>query len=264
MVILNESQQLQLTRLKLRGRIKRQTIWVAVALLGATWGVWFFLSQEFFLGTSGGAPTLMSRHKADWPRISESGALVAILMTFVVLAGLVWWTTLRIRKAEQRLARSVPRRIAHGKRLGVFEVAGPGTVTLWLVSSVGGIGLGLAVGFLAESTEKQLIGFTYVAGIAVLGALSFALARQVIKQPSLADDEISLRTDDMLRKKDTQLTLMPAGVYLGLPLTSAIPEFAKWLWAYLLGSVAISLLATLVVRLRRTSLSSSPPGKAVF
>lgn len=264
MVVLNESQQLQLTRMKLRSRIKGQTIGVALALLGATWGVWFFLSQEFFLKASGDSPTLMSRRKAEWPALSESGSLIAVVVTFVVLAGFVWWATLRIRKAEQRLARSVPRRIAHGKRLGVLEVAGTATVMLWLASCVGGIGLGLTIGFLAESTEKQLIGFTYAAGIAVLGALSIALARQVVKQPSLADDEISLRTDDMLRRKDTQLTLLPTGVYLALPLTSALPEFATWLWAYFLGSVAIGLLATLVVRLRRAPLNSSPPGNAVF
>lgn len=264
MVILDESQQLQLTRMKLRSRIKGQTIGVALALLGATWGVWFFLSQEFFLERSGDSPTLMSRRKAEWPRLSESASLIAVLVTFVVLAGLVWWATLRIRKAEQRLARSVPRRIAHGKRLGVREVAGTGTVMLWLCSSVGGIGLGLAIGFLAESADNRLVGFTYAAGIAVLGALSIALARQVVAQPSLADDETSLRTDDMLRKKDAQLPLMPAGVYMAVPLASSIPEFATWLWVYFLGSLAISLLATLVVRLRRAPLNSSPPPNAAF
>ncbi|UUV35223.1 hypothetical protein NQK81_17850 [Amycolatopsis roodepoortensis] len=264
MVILDESQQLQLTRMKLRSRIKAQTAGVALALLGATWGGWFFLSQDFFLERSGAVPELMSRRKAEWPRLSESASLIAILVTFVVLAGLVWWATLRIRRAEQRLARSVPRRIAHGKRLGVREVAGTGTVTLWLVSSVGGIGLGLTIGFLAESAENQLVGFTYAGGIAVLGVLSVALARQVIRQPSLAVDELSLRTDDMLRKKDAQLPLVPAGVLLAIPLASAIQEFATWLWVYVLGSLAISLLATLVVRLHRAPLDSPPPGNAVF
>ncbi|WP_410651930.1 hypothetical protein [Amycolatopsis sp. cmx-4-54] len=264
MVVLDESQQLQLTRMKLRSRIRGQTVGVALGLLVATWGSWLFLSQDFFLERSGGVPALMSRRNAEWPRLSESASLIAILVTFVVLAGLVWWATLRIRKAEQRLARSVPRRIAHGKRLGVREVAGTGTVMLWLVSSVGGIGLGLTIGFLAESPENRLVGFTYAAGIAVLGVLSIALARQVIRQPSLAVDERSLRTDDMLRKKDAQLPLMPAGIYLAVPLTSAIPEFASWLWVYFLGSLAISLLATLVVRLRRAPLDSPPPQHAVF
>ncbi|MFE6614065.1 hypothetical protein [Amycolatopsis sp. NPDC057786] len=264
MVELSESQRLQLTRMKLRGRIKGQTVAVALVLFLATWGTWFLLSQEFVVRSAGAAPEVLSRRKAGWPKLSESGALIAVLVSFVVLAGLISWTFLRVRKAEQRLARSLPRRIAHGKKLGVLEVAGLGPVVLWLLSTVGGIAIGLGIGTLAEAAEARLAGFTYAAGIVVLGGLSLVLVRQVIEQPALADDERSLRTDDALRRKDAQLALLPAGVYLALPMTTAVPEFAGLFWGFLLGAATITLVAVLAARIRQPDRPRSAPPSTVL
>ncbi|UMP01853.1 hypothetical protein [Amycolatopsis sp. EV170708-02-1] len=252
-VELSESQRLQLARMKLRSRIKTQTVIVAVVLFAATWGTWFLLSQEFFVRTSDGMPGLYSRRKADWPTISASVGLIALLVSFVALAGLVSWTFLRVRKAERRLARSLPRRIAHGKKLGVPDVAGLGSFGLWLLSTIGGIAIGLGIGLSADAAATRLIGFTYAAGVVVLGGLSLVLVRQVIEQPALADDERSLRTDDALRRKDAQLALVPAGIYLGLPMTSAVPEFAGGLWWFLVGYAAIILIGVLAARIRRSA-----------
>lgn len=264
MVELSESQQFQLTRMKLRSRIRGQTVAVAVVLFAATWGTWFLLSQEFVVRSSGAAAEVLSRRRAGWPEFSESGALIAVLVSFAVLAGLISWTFQRIRKAEKRLARSLPRRIAHGKKLGVLDVAGAGPVVLWLLSTVGGIAIGLGIGLLAEPIETRLAGFTYAAGIVVLGGLSLVLVRQVIEQPALADDELSLRTDDALRRKDGQLALLPAGIYLALPMTTAVPEFAGLFWGFLLGAAAVTLVAVLAARIRQPHRPPSAPPSTVL
>jgi hypothetical protein len=239
-MVLSEPQQLQAERFRIRRRINTQTTVVGVVLLAAFFGVWFAIGRAFAIRHPSGG---FASRLPDWV------SLVVVTVVFGVGGVLLWWSAARLRKAEERLAKTVPRRIAHSERRSVRTVAGTWHVIASVIGHAAGIGIGLGIGLFSELGASRAIGFIYLAGTVLLGLVSLALTRQALTRPALATDELSLVTDDRFRRKDVQRTLQPFASYIAIPLIGSLEPLSSAIVAlYVLLVVLLYSIATLVHR----------------
>lgn len=177
--------------------------------------------------------------------------VVALVVGLVVAQALLdWW----VRRVDRRAGATLPRRAAYAVRLGWRTVLGwpraAFTVTTFAGAAV------LAVGALAlpDATVR------YAAVILLIGLFGLAAGvvvelRHILTHPVVADDEVSLTADVIMRVEDARVGAMPTAVWSvwSLPVVSMFSTGfgwwnASWLVFILLSVIAQALIDTRTAR----------------
>jgi cytochrome bd-type quinol oxidase subunit 2 len=186
--------------------------------------------------------------EAAMPRLlTFSAALLAIL---VIRCLAVW----RIGRGERRLAASPPVWTTPPVRIGLRQLLG---VRLWfaLVLHGGAVALLTAVIITSNSAEIRAQAWVSVTALAVMLALCLIEANCILGLPVVAEDEVSLRADDVLRAEGVNLAVSPL---LSLILVTQSGLQASHAWfnlmlmpLLLLAVVDVVLIAAAAGRARR-------------
>jgi len=170
-------------------------------------------------------------------------AVMAALVAGLVLAQslLDRW----VRRVDRRAAATLPRRAAHPVRLGWRTVLGPPRAALTAVTYAGTAVL--AVG--AVTMRDPATRYAAVLLLIALGGVAIGMLvqlRHVLTYPAVADDEVSLTADVIMRVEDAREVATPTVVW-SLPVVSVFATApgwwtAAWLVFIVLGVVALTLI----------------------
>ena len=217
-------------RLAARQRVRAgQSLILALLIIAAA------LAKAYDLISSESDPAGSGR----WlPLLVLTGCVTVLLLARWLLNG---W----LRRADRRIAGSLPRRVSHSVRLGWRVVLGwpyaAFTVATYAVAAA------LALGALAVDDAHLRFGATIVlislVGVAVADAAGL---RYVLARPVVAGDESSLTADAVMRIEDARELTVPSMPW-ALPAVLLSTTSIGW-WtaapivAVVLGAVAYSLL----------------------
>jgi hypothetical protein len=169
--------------------------------------------------------------------------VLTALMAGVVLAQSVLdrW----VRRVDRRAAATLPRRAAHPARLGWRTLLGWPRAALTVATVAGATALAIGTLTVPGPTAK------YAAVILLIGLCGVAICmavqlRHVLTHPAVADDEVSLTADVIMRVEDARDIATPTVVW-SLPVVSVFaiaPGWwnAAWLVFVVLGIIALVLI----------------------
>lgn len=191
----------------------------------------------------------------DEPDPSPASSVLSIsgsLLVLSVVTGVTFWLQ---RRADQRIARRLRERVTRPEAVNVTAILG--ATNLWALAVVyaGGILVGAGSAALVTAAEDRLLALAFVIGLILYSAFTIWWFTNVVRQPAIADDERSLRADDLLRRMDVRRALFPypaclaavAAVSAGgsglLWVFLAYAAASVWVWGYT-GSPAAPTLVT--------------------
>ncbi|SCK37655.1 hypothetical protein [Streptomyces sp. WMMB 322] len=187
-----------------------------------------------------------------------------LLVLTAVVAGLVLAQSLldrRVRRADRRLGATLPRRAAHPVRPGWRTVVGVPRAVFAAATFAGTLVLAIGALTTLDSTAR------YAALVLIVGLCGVAFGtavqlRHVLTHPVVADDEVSLATDVIMRVEDARHVTTPTVVWC-LPAASVLDAVPRWwiiAWCLFvaLGAVTLALITVgtaLAARRRGTPLA---------
>jgi hypothetical protein len=191
------------------------------------------------------------------PSGTELRGALEMSVAYLLLSLVTWWTCRRQWAGERRIARALPRRVAHSARTGVLGVVGGWYVLAAAVTYGGGLAIGLGVVALSGTAEGRVLGAVIAAGTLGLGALAAVVVAEAVRRPALAEDDLSLRADDLLRTEDAHV--MPPFPLLVALVASIAAAASAAVTFVLLGYVVVGAVAWAVMVLadHRRPLGSS-------
>ena len=168
--------------------------------------------------------------------------LTAMVIGLVLAqSGLDWW----VRRVDRRAGATLPRRAAHPVRLGWRAVLGWPRAALAGATFAGAAALATGALAVPDSTTR------YAAVVLLIGLCGVAVGmvvqlRHVLTAPAVADDEVSLNADVIMRVEDARDVATPTVVW-SLPVVSVFDTGlgwwnAAWLVFIVLGVVALALV----------------------
>ena len=186
-----------------------------------------------------------SRQQAAVRGSAPDWLLVLILMVVGLVATqflLHWW----VRQADRRLADTLPRRVTLPARLGWRAVLGVPRAAIAVTVFAGAVVLALHAMSAPDSKTR------YAAVVLLIGVCGAAVAmlvqlRYVLTRPVVADDEVSLSADLVMRSKDARDAINPS-VLWALPISSVLDNSlgrwnAGWLAFAVLSAVTFALVS---------------------
>ncbi|WP_134046185.1 hypothetical protein [Amycolatopsis arida] len=181
-------------------------------------------------------------------------------VAYLLLTVVVWLAYQRQLAAERRIAEALPRRAAHSARHGVAEVVGRRWLSAGAVTYLGGVTVGLGLAILTDAQANRVVGLVVAAGTLVFAALDAVLTAKAVRRPAFAEDEASLRVDDLLRTADARrVPPFPLVVAAVAALNAVVTPAAMWA---LLGYAAVGALAWLPAALERPGRRDAVVGAA--
>lgn len=172
-------------------------------------------------------------------------ALTATVVGLVLAQSLLdWW----VRRVDRRVGASLPRRAAHPVRLGWRTVLGRPRAAFAVITFGGAVALAIGALSRPDSTTR------FAAVILLIGLCGTAVRmvvqlRHALTHPVVADDEVSLSTDVMMRVEDARDTATPTVVW-PLPIVSVFSTAPGWWNAAWLVFVILSVIALALITAR--------------
>jgi hypothetical protein len=167
-----------------------------------------------------------------------------------------------VRRVDRRAAATLVRRAAHPARLGWRTVLGLPRAVLWAATFAGQAVLGVAALAVGDAAGRQaatilLIG---LGGVAISMSLQL---RHLLTHPAVADDEVSLTADAIMRVEDAREMAVPSALWC-LPtvsLLATVPGWwtAAWIAFVLAGVVALILITARTAPSGRTARQAMSP-----
>jgi hypothetical protein len=149
------------------------------------------------------------------------------LLAIALLTVPAQWLSLRVlRRADRRIGATVARRVTHPAALGWRELLGPRRLAVAAIMYGSALALGVVDLGYAPTRSDRVVMAVLVVAIVALAAITVAWINEVVRRPALADDEISLAADDVLRTEDghvVTVTAQPAVLALIVTLTMTRP-----------------------------------------
>ncbi|MEU8150384.1 hypothetical protein [Nonomuraea sp. NPDC048901] len=218
-------------RARLMGSVLLAALYIAAALAQAT--------DLMATAASGGL----------WPARPTLVLALSVLIIGLVLARMLLdaW----VRRVDRQAGAALARRVAHPVQLGWRTLLGRRYAVLVAGIFAGAFALG--VGALAVD-EGRVRYMAVVLLIAVAGAgLGLALQlREVLARPVVAEDEVSLTADVIMRIEDARDSNAPS-VLLGLPVVLLSGSAPGWWTAASLGFMVLGLAAIIAAHARTPS-----------
>ncbi|MEU4091593.1 hypothetical protein [Streptomyces sp. NPDC026673] len=197
---------------------------------------------------------LTARAAADGPGPNRRWSLLA--MTAVVVALVLALSLLDrwVRKVDRRAGATLPRRAAHPVRLGWRTVLGLPHAAF----AVGTFAVAMAMAISALTVRDSAS--RYAALILLIGLCGVAVGmvvqlRHILTHPVVADDEVSLTADVIMRVEDAREVATPSVVW-SLPVVSVFDTALGWWNAAWLVFIVLSAI-TLALITARTAQSGT-------
>jgi hypothetical protein len=173
-----------------------------------------------------------------------------LVLTAVVIGLLLAQSLLdrRVRKVDRRAAGALPRRVAHPVRLGWRTVLGPPHASFAVATFAGALALAIGALTVQDSSARYaaLVLLIGVCGAAVGTAVQL---RHVLTHLAVADDEVSLTADVIMRVEDARNIATPTVVW-SLPVVSVFDTPLGWWNAAWLVFIVLSVIALALITAR--------------
>jgi len=174
--------------------------------------------------------------------------LTALVVGLVVAQSLLdWW----VRRVDRRAGAALPRRVAHSVRLGWRTVLGWPRAAFAAATFAGATALAIGTLTLPNSTAR------YAAVILLMGLCGLAVGvvvqlRHILTHPVVADDEVSLTADVIMRVEDARVGAAPTAVWSvwSLPVVSVFSTTLGWWNAAWLAFIVLSVVALALIEAR--------------
>lgn len=194
------------------------------------------------------AVALTYKHSGPGAAVHGSGryglATLVLVMVGLVAAryALDWW----VRRTDRQWGERLPRRVTYPVRLGWRTVLGPPRAAITVTAFLGAVALAVR----ALSTPAAAA--RYAAVVLLIAVCGVAVAmlvqlRHVLTRPVVADDELALEADLVMRAQDARDAATPALLY-GMPFSVIDTDLGWWNDAWLV-FIALSLIALVAVSL---------------
>ncbi|MFI1379818.1 hypothetical protein [Embleya sp. NPDC020886] len=172
----------------------------------------------------------------------------SLLALTAAAAGLVLAQSLLdrwVRRVDRRAGATLPRRAAHPVRLGWRTVLGGPRAAFAVATFAGATALAIAALTMRDSTARYaaLVLLIALCGVAVGMVVQL---RHILTHPVVADDEVSLTADLIMRVEDAREVAAPTVVWC-LPIASVFDTAlgwwnAAWLVFVVLGAGTLALI----------------------
>lgn len=190
-----------------------------------------------------------SRPEATAHGFGPYGLPVLVLVMVALVAGrytLDW----SVRRTDQQWEGTLPRRVTYPVRLGWRTVLGLPHAAIAVTAFLGAVTLAVRALSIPTGAARYagVVLLIAVAGVAV-GIL--VQLHHVLTRPVVADDELSLDADLVMRVEDARAAAAPALLW-AMPVSSVIDsDLGWWIYAWFV-FIALSVLALVVVSLATT------------
>ncbi|MCO1654018.1 hypothetical protein [Pseudonocardia humida] len=175
----------------------------------------------------------------------------SLLVLTVVVVGLVLAQSLLdrwIRRVDRRAAATLPRRAAHPVRLGWRTVLGVPRAAFALATFAGATAM--AVGALTgPDPTGRYAAVLLLVGLCGVAVVMLLQLRHVLTHPAVADDEVSLTVDVLMRVEDARDVTVPTVVW-SLPVVSVFATAPGWWTTAWLVFIALSVVALALIMAR--------------
>jgi len=174
--------------------------------------------------------------------------LTALVIGLVVAQSLLdFW----VRRVDRRAGATLPRRAAHPVRLGWRTVLGRPRAAFAATTFAGATALGIGALTQHNSTARYAAVILLI-GLCGLGVGVAVQLRHVLTHPVVADDEISLTADVIMRVEDARVGAAPTAVWTVwlLPIVSVFSTAFGWWAAAWLAFIVLSVIALALIEAR--------------
>lgn len=171
--------------------------------------------------------------------------VTALVITLVAAQSLLdWW----VRRIDRRAGATLLRRAAHPVRLGWRTVVGVPRAAFAVATFAGAAALAIGALTVGGSTgwyavAIQLIG---LCGVAVSTCVQL---RHLLAHPAVAEDEVSLTADAIMRVEDARAVAAPTVVWC-LPVVSLVDSAPGWWNAAWVAFVVVGVIALWLIEAR--------------
>ncbi|MGW2347887.1 hypothetical protein [Actinacidiphila glaucinigra] len=173
-----------------------------------------------------------------------------LVLTAVVVALVLAQSLLdrRVRQADRRAGADLPRRAAHPVRLGWRTVLGRPRAAFAAATFAGA--MLMAVGALtAHDSTARYAALILLIGLCGVAVCMVVQLRHVLTHPVVADDEVSLTADVIMRVEDAREVATPSVVW-SLPVVSVFETALGWWNAAWLVFIVLSVVAFALITAR--------------
>lgn len=219
--------------LAMRLAVRRRARLAASALLAA---FLIGIALVYTFGAGDGSGT-----GRTWSLVGLTAMVVAVVVAQALLH--LW-----VRRVDGRAGAALPRRAAHPAWLGWRTLLGLPRAAFAAVTFAGAAVL--AAG--ALSTSDSAARYAAVVLLIGLGGAAFSAVvqlRHVLTHPAVADDEVSLTADVIMRVEDARDAAIPTTVW-SLPVVSVFAAVSGWWIAAWLAFIVLSVGALALINAR--------------
>ncbi|MFF3855608.1 hypothetical protein [Micromonospora sp. NPDC002575] len=171
--------------------------------------------------------------------------LTALVVGLVLAQSLLDW---RVRQADRRAGATLSRRAALPVRLGWRTVLGWPRAAVAVATVAGAVALAVAALTRPDSTTR------HAAVVLLIGLCGVAVGmvvqlRHIVTHPVVADDEVSLTADVIMRVEDARDVAVPTVVW-SLPVVSVFSTALGWWNAAWLAFIVLGVVTLAVINSR--------------
>ncbi|QPP07517.1 hypothetical protein G4Z16_15230 [Streptomyces bathyalis] len=179
-----------------------------------------------------------------------------LVLTAVVVALVLAQSLLdrRVRRADRQAAAALPRRAAHPVPLGWRTVLGVPRALFAVATFAAATVLGVSA-LTTQGSTARYGAFVLLIGLCGVAVGTVVQLRHVLTHPVVADDEVSLTADVIMRVEDARNVATPTVVW-SLPVVSVFETALGWWIAAWLAFIALSAI-TLALITTRTAQSGT-------
>ena len=177
----------------------------------------------------------------------------SLLVLTAMVVGLVLAQSLLdrwVRRVDRRVGATLPRRAAHPVRVGWRTVLGWPRAAFAVTTFAGGLALAISTLTMPDPTSKYAAVILLI-GLCGLAAGGIVQLRHVLTRPVVADDEVSLTADVIMRVEDARDVAMPSAVW-SLPVVSVFSTTFGWLNAAWIVFIILSIIVLALIDARTT------------
>ncbi|MEU4515013.1 hypothetical protein AB0G05_36405 [Nonomuraea wenchangensis] len=176
-----------------------------------------------------------------WPLLTLAGLVAALLVTRTLMES---W----VRRVDRRAGAALARRAAHPVQPGWRALFGT-PYAAWAVATYAAA-LALAGSALTlDGTGVRYAALVLLVALAGVGAVALLQVRDLLARPVVAEDELSLTADVIMRIEDARDCTSPGTVW-GLPMVLLFGLAPGWWKVASLSLVLLGLAALVVIQAR--------------
>jgi L-cystine uptake protein TcyP (sodium:dicarboxylate symporter family) len=164
--------------------------------------------------------------------------LTALVLALVLGQALLdWW----VRRTDRRAAATLTRRVAHAVPLGWRTLLGVPLAVFVAVTFAGATAMAVNALTVPEPTARYA-GVVLLIGLGGTAVSMIVQLRHALTYPAVADDQVSLAADVIIRVEDARDMTVPSVVW-SLPVTSVFAAAPGWWNGAWIAFIALSAVA---------------------